>query len=137
VLHGSFDDPVAGPIDYVVCLYDQGGLKLDAKAPAGGTCGTKPCWNRTASSKLIYTDKQLDPDGLLKVVLKPGPAAGKAKITVKGKGANLGMPALPLTTPVRMQILRHVGQFPIGCWDASFSASTRNDAEQFSARSDP
>ena len=38
VLHGSFDDPVAGPIDYVVCLYDQGGLKLDAKAPAGGTC---------------------------------------------------------------------------------------------------
>ena len=137
VLHGSFDDPVAGPIDYVVCLYDQGGLKLDAKAPAGGTCGTKPCWKRTASFKLIYTDKLLDPDGLLKVVLKPGPAAGKAKITVKGKGANLGMPALPLTTPVRMQILRHVGQFPIGCWDASFSASTRNDAERFSARSDP
>jgi len=137
VLHGSFDDPVAGPIDYVVCLYDQGGLKLDAKAPGGGTCGTKPCWKRTASLKLVYTDKLLDPDGLLKVVLKPGPAAGKAKITVKGKGANLGMPALPLTTPVRMQILRHVGQFPIGCWDASFSASTRNDAEQFSARSDP
>jgi CSLREA domain-containing protein len=137
VLHASFDDPVAGPIDYVVCLYDQGGLKLDAKAPAGGTCGTKPCWKRTASFKLVYTDKLLHPDGLLKVVLKPGSAAGKAKITVKGKGANLGMPALPLATPVRMQILRHVGQFPIGCWDASFDTSSRNDVQQFSARSDP
>jgi CSLREA domain-containing protein len=137
VLHGSFDDPVAGAIDYVVCLYDQGGLKLDAKAPAGGTCGTKPCWKRTASSKLVYTDKLLDPDGLLKVVLNPGPAAGKAKITVKGNRANLGMPVLPLTTPVRMQILRRFGQFPQGCWDASFSASTRNDAERLSARSDP
>ena len=57
------------------------------------------------------------------MVLKPGPAAGNAKITVKGQRANLGMTALPLTTPVRMQILRLVGQFPIGCWDASFSAA--------------
>ena len=137
VLPVNFGDPRTDPLDYVVCLYDQGGLRLDATAPAGGTCGTSPCWKRTASLKLIYTDKLLDPDGLRKVVLKPGLTAGKAKITVKGKGPNLGMPALPLTTPVRMQILRRVGQFTQFCWDASFGTSTRNDGERFSARSDP
>ena len=137
MLGAFFGDPVAGPTNYVVCLYDQGGLRLDATAPAGGTCGTKPCWRRTGASKFIYTDKLLDPDGLLKVVLKPGFAAGKAKITVKGKGPNLGLPALPLTTPVRVQILQRLGQFPRFCWEATFGTSTRNDAQRFSARSDP
>ena len=107
------------------------------RRPPVGRAGRDPAGSEPPALKFIYTDKLLDPDGLLKVVLKPGPAAGKAKITVKGKGPNLGLPALPLTTPVRMQTLQRFGQFPQFCWEASFSASTRNDAQQFSARSDP
>jgi CSLREA domain-containing protein len=132
----NFEDPVNGPTDYVVCFYDQAGRRLESKAPFGGTCGTKPCWKRTASRKIIYTDKLLDPDGILKLVLKPGATAGKARIKLKGKGANLRMPALPLTTPVRLQVLRHTFNITQSCWDASFSTSVRNDGERFSARSD-
>ena len=70
-------------------------------------------------------------------MLKPGATAGKARIKLKGKGANLRMPALPLTTPVRLQLLRHTFNITQSCWDASFSTSARNDGERFSARSDP
>ena len=122
-----------GANDYTVCPYDQTGFLLGAAAPAGGTCGTRPCWKRTRSSSLVYRDKLLDPDGLEKVVLKPGASAGQAKITVKGKGAKLALPALALTTPVRVQVLRSGAT----CWEATFSAASRNDAEVFKARSDP
>lgn len=81
----------------------------------------------------MYSDKLLDPDGLKKVVLKPG-AAGKAKIAVKGKGANLAMPALPLTTPVRVQVLRRGTPT---CWEGTFDTADRNDVEVFKARSGP
>src|SRR5262249_2059881 len=124
--------PVTGPNDYAVCVYDTGGRKLDTRAPEGGTCGTKPCWKRTKSS-FTYRDPLLDPDGLQKVVLKPG-GAGKAKITVKGKGGSRDMPGLALGTPVRVQILRGLSTT---CWEATFSTSTRNDGEVFKARSDP
>ena len=73
----DFEDPATGTNDYALCVYEQTGLLLGATAPAGGTCGTKPCWKRTKSSGFAYTDKVLDPDGLAKVVLKPGATAGK------------------------------------------------------------
>ena len=82
----------------------------------------------------MYTDKLLDPDGLQKITLKAGASAGKGKISVKGKGTNLPLPALPLTTPVRVQLL-HASSST--CWEASFSTSTRNDNELFKATSDP
>lgn len=130
----DFADPVTGTTDYTLCLYDPGGRRLEATAPAGGTCGTKPCWRRTSSS-FAYRDKLLDPDGLAKIGLKPAVVAGKAKIKVTGKGGgNLRMPGLPLTTPVRVQLLR---RFTPTCWEATFSTSTRNDAEIFKASSDP
>ena len=129
----DFENPVEGANDYTLCLYDQTGFLLGAAAPAGGVCGTRPCWKRTGSSSLVYRDKLLDPDGLETVVLKPGASAGKAKITVKGKGANLALPGLSLTTPVRVQVLRSMST----CWEATFSAASRNDSEVFKARSDP
>jgi hypothetical protein len=35
--------PTTGDTGYAVCLYDQGGRRLEAIAPAGRTCGTRPC----------------------------------------------------------------------------------------------
>jgi CSLREA domain-containing protein len=132
---GDFADPVGDAANYALCVYDGTGLpRLRAlRAPAGGTCGKAPCW-RSTSSGFTYTDPLLDPDGLRKIVLSTGGAAGKAKITVQGKGANLGL-SLPIAAPVRMQLV-HSGGAPT-CWDATFSTSTRNDGETFNARSDP
>jgi hypothetical protein len=96
-------------------------------------CGRKPCWKQT-SSGFVYNDALLDPDGLQKIVLKVGAAAGRARITVTGKGANLRMSTLPLTLPVRVQLTRDL---TTTCWEATFSASSRNTAEVFAATSDP
>jgi len=62
-----------------------------------------------------------------------GTSAGKGKIKVKGKGDNLSLPTLPLATPVRVQLVHTTPN----CWEATFSASTRNDGEIFKASSDP
>jgi hypothetical protein len=60
-------------------------------------------------------------------------AAGSAKITAKGKGENLEMPALGnLATPIQVQ-LRRAG----ACWAAVYSTPTLNTTEQFKAKSDP
>jgi CSLREA domain-containing protein len=133
VPEGDFENPVTGANGYTLCVYDQTGRRLDAAAPPGGVCGRKPCWKQT-SSGFVYNDALLGPDGLQKVGLKAGPAAGKARITVTGKGANLRMPTLPLTLPVRVQLTRDLTPT---CWDTTFSTSSRNTAAVFTAKSDP
>lgn len=75
-----------------------------------------------------------DPDGLKRIVLTAGAVAGKARITVKGNGANLD-PSLPLAAPVRVQLVHSGGAST--CWDATFSTPTGNHGEIFNARSDP
>ena len=100
-------------------------------APAGGTCAGKPCW-KPSGAGFKYGDKELTPDGLSKISLKPG-AAAKAKISVGGKSTNLPMPALPLTTPVKVQLGRSDGAL---CWETTFSSAKTNQADRFSAKSD-
>ena len=59
-------------------------------------------------------------------------AAGTGRITARGKGASLPMPALPLAVPVRVQLRRSGAST---CWEAAYtSAALRNDAQQFRAR---
>ena len=103
---------------------------LLAHAPAGGTCGTKPCW-KTIKGGFKYNDKLFTPDGLQQVLLRSGPAT-KAKILVKGKGADLPMPGLPLTAPVTVQLKSESGV----CWQASYSTPQKNLPEQFRAKAD-
>jgi hypothetical protein len=133
VPEADFEDPVTGGNGYTLCVYDQTGRRFDTAAPAGGVCGRKPCWKQT-SLGFVYNDALLDPDGLRKVVLRGGAAAGKARITVTGKGANLRMSPLPLALPVRVQLTRDL---TTTCWDATFSTSSRNTTATFTARSDP
>ena len=127
----DFGSPTA-TTDYAVCVYDQGGagptLRLAATAPAGGVCAGRPCWKET-STGFRYADRELTPAGLAAIRLKAG-AAGMGRITVKGRGASLPLPSLPLTPPVTVQLQRSDGA---GCWAATFSAPTTNTAEQFKA----
>jgi hypothetical protein len=137
----DFGDPTAGD-DYTLCIFDRSGIEpellLGAAAPAAGTCGRRGCWRgrgRPPGDRgYKYTDREATPDGLTAVDLKPG-IDGKAKIAVKGKGANLALPAMPLPLPLLVQLQRTGG----GCWEAEYDASglSRNDDKQLRVKAAP
>jgi hypothetical protein len=129
----AFGDPL-GKDGYTLCIYDESGdvprALIGATAPAGGTCGTKPCWRPQSTKGFKYKNWQLTPDGLLTVFLRAG-ESDKAKIIVTGRGANLRMPALPLSLPLRVQLLAENGQ----CWEAEYAPAgvRRNNTKAFDA----
>src|SRR5438552_11722505 len=104
------------------------------------TCADGRCVARTRAGRcsvgwggvgFTYRDKVGTPDGLTNIRLKSG-GAGKGKIGVKGGGANLHLPMLPLTTPVRVQLRRTDSN---GCWDATYSTAVTNTVSEDKARS--
>ena len=130
VATSDFGDPTVGP-GYQLCVYDPSGRLMTGTAPAGGTCAGKPCW-ALVKTGAKYTNKTLLPDGLLNVALKAG-ESGKAKIKVKGKGASLLVPALPLGTPVQVQVRRDDTGV---CWDGVVSNALVNTGATFKGKSD-
>ena len=115
---------------YAICLYDASGLRLEATAPPGGRCGGKACW-RELRRGFRYADGDVARGGLQKIFLTAGDGA---KVGVKGRGARLAVPSLPLASPVRVQLERTDGA---GCWESPLSgAPLRNGAGRFKARSD-
>ncbi len=146
-LAAAFGDPTS-TTEYDLCIFDESApttsLVLRATAPAATFCSGKPCWKGlgkpAGTSGYKYVDKLAAAGGLQKIKLKPG-SAGKATITLKGKGANLVMPgenahaSLPLPGPVAVRVqLQGNGE----CWEASYSSFgvVKNDAGQFKARND-
>ena len=126
---------LGGPMtsdDYELCVYGPGpSLLFSGHVPAGGTCGKVPCWKAMTGKGYSYTDKKRLPDGMEKLDLAAG-APGEAKISMKGKGVNLNMPALgDLALPIEVQ-LRGAGE----CWAATYSTAIANTPEQFKAKSD-
>jgi len=123
----DFGDPT-NATSYFLCVYSgtpSPGLVFRAEAPAG------PGWKSTRGGALSYASKSGDPDGLRRIVLKPG-SAGHAKIVVKGKGAALALPVLPLALPAKVQLVAANGQ----CWEADYSRPRVNAAARFAAKSD-
>ncbi len=118
---------------YQLCIYDGGANLVSSSAiPAAGVCAGKACWTGNVSG-FKYADKEGTPDGVTKLVLKQGLAPGKAKIMLKGRGANLNLPALPLAEPVTVQLRNGDGV----CWEAVYSAPpNKNDPTQFKDKSD-
>jgi len=126
----DFGTPLA-TTNFGLCVFEQSGLTLSARAPAGGICADKACW-RDLSAGFSYRDRELTPDGIAKLDLKVG-SAGQGKIRLRGKGANLSMPGLGLSTPVTVRLVRSDGP---DCWEAVYSTPGRNDAQRFKAKSD-
>jgi cysteine-rich repeat protein len=118
--------------DYQFCIYAGGTLVSRAFIPAAGTCAGKACWKEN-SKGFQYKDKDATPDGVTQLKLKEGLVAGKAQIQLKGKGANLDMPSLPLAQPVVVQIRNTNGV----CWETTHSAPAgKNDVTQFKDKND-
>ena len=129
--------------DYTLCLYDQSSgppnLLFRATAPAGGTCGSRPCWEETRicqnhSCGYTYRDSDETPDGVGKIIVRE---SDRLTLKVKGVGENLsnrpgGLPAMPLSLPLRVQLQAREGY----CWQADYSAATTNTQERFRASSE-
>lgn len=126
----DFGDPLT-TTSFTLCGYDDSGLMLVLTIPPGGTCAGRACWRRTAVG-FAYDDEELSPDGVLALRLREGEEGG-ARIVLKAKGPNLRLPALPLRTPVTVQLLRSDDQ---PCWDARFPAARKNTSTLFKARSE-
>ena len=132
----DFGDPVNGSTSYDLCVYDETAgvpsLILQASIPAGGLCKGKPCWKGAGAANkngFRYSDKLTSNGGIQKITLKPG-IDGKAKVQVKGKGANVAPPPLPLAqdTSVTVQLKNSAGV----CWGTSYDApADKNEPEQF------
>jgi hypothetical protein len=117
---------------YDLCVYDASpALVMTASVPPGGLCGAKACWKATKHG-FAYANKALTPDGVQQLILIEGLLAGKAKIAAKGKGVNLDMPPLPVTSPIRVQLKSTAGV----CWEARYSAPAKNEPGQFKAKAD-
>jgi YVTN family beta-propeller protein len=123
--------------DYALCVYDATSqLLLEMTAPAGGTCGTKPCWKQLGPPTLPKGFKYKDVDGLPNdldaLALKAG-VDGKAKMSLKGKGANIPMPALgSFALPLTTQLQSGNGQ----CYEATMSTPSVNTSLIFKSKSD-
>lgn len=121
---------------YAFCLYEESGatpeLVFEATARPGGVCAGRPCWKASGTSGWQYADKEATPLGLTQLKLKAG-VDGKAQATLKGKGAPLVLPFLPLVPPIRAQLLAGNGE----CWEAVHDVVVKSDGTQLKAKDGP
>ena len=126
----DFGDPTAAT-NYLMCVYDGSGLRLEATALGGSTGAGRPCW-KARSTGFLYKNKELVPDGVYKIRLRAGDA-GFAQVGVQAKGSNIGLPAPPFTTPVMVQLVRSDGD---SCWSSVMSVPATNAGDRFKGRPD-
>jgi hypothetical protein len=127
----DFGDPTVRT-SYALCLYDGSAAAqplLAAEAPADSTCAVEECWELYSDNTVyLYVDGRHVVGGLSLLKLKS--PLGGTNLQAKGSGARLGLPVLPLTPPVRVQL--HNSDTAT-CWEASYGSATRNDARIFKA----
>jgi hypothetical protein len=123
----DFGDPLTTD-DYALCVFDtEGGndqVLMSARVPHGSK------WLPNGKG-FKYKDPSLTPGGILGITLKSG-GNGKAKISVKGRGANLGLPAIlsGVGVPVTVQLLGPDGV----CWDATYPVAQSSTPVSFKAK---
>jgi cysteine-rich repeat protein len=115
--------PVGGA-QYTLCVYDESGespaLLFRAGVPAGPIY-----WRENARLEThVYANPGAAPDGITGMLLEVR-GADRARATVRGKGPLLsgrqgGLPALPLSLPLRVQLQSTVG----GCFEARYDATS-------------
>jgi hypothetical protein len=128
----AFGDPRT-TTGYTLCVYspDAAGnsaLQLEETVPPGGRCGRRACWQR-ARGGFTYRDRKGRHAGIRVLRLRAG------RIAVAGRGAPLGLPALPFENDgqVRAQLRRTDGG---ACWETSFSRAQHRSKRLFRARTD-
>jgi hypothetical protein len=134
-VHGgqaTADAIVDANVSLALCIYDASGTSeplLASTIPA--SCGAKSCWKSLANGSRRYKNRAGTPGGIVDVKLQVT-ARGEVDVLLKGKGGGLSMPALGLTTPVRVQLVATTDTGPT-CWESSFTSAQKNVAAQFKA----
>jgi len=132
---GEFAEPVSDGATYSWCLWDDAGSNepaLGIDVPTGGECGGLPCWRAAGTKGFKFKDRIGIPGGITGMAVQMGDA-GKTKLKVLGKGANLPSATLPLVVPLTAQLIVDDGVSPV-CWQASWATAVRNDATQVKAK---
>jgi len=128
--------------DYALCVFDpSSALLFRAEAPAG-TCDASPCWKRRGEDfetvgVFTYRDPDRTPDGIRGARLFRRTDTGLTSLQMRGGGPNLsnrpfGIPTLPLTLPLRVQLQSRDGQ----CFETTHSTVVFNSTERFVSKSD-
>jgi len=135
------DALTAGAV-YRVCLYDALAstplLVFGADVPSGALCGGVPCW-KAIRDGFKYKDRSGTHGGLTAMQLKAG-VAGKAKLSLKGKGANLVLPQAAGMTYLQADpsvVLQMTATETGSCWQSTLTAPadvTRNLGLQFKGK---
>jgi len=110
----------ANQTDLALCLYDQAGLVLGGALPKGER------WSTDGRGNLRYKDLSEEAIGMQKIKIN----FSQPFLKVKGAGAELGLPGLPLTPPVIAQLVQLDGG---ACWESSFPVAEANHARKFQA----
>jgi len=133
---GDFGDPRSFT-SYQLCVFDDvfesnpflfGDLLAGVKVPAGGTCGSKPCWTPKRSG-YSYTDKSGASDGVRSLDLEAGDSKSAA-LSIFAKGPSVGIAPLPAGLPVVVQLQSSDGN----CWQADFHEARLNGPLELRAR---
>jgi hypothetical protein len=121
----DFGDPTTGG-DYALCvwLFDDWDavyrLVLAPQVPAGGTCGTAPCWKVTPKG-FGYHDRLRTPNGVQALRLRG--EHGKAALGIVGGGANLSPRSYPISWPRNQPLLVEIVTRD-HCWAAWYASPT-------------
>jgi hypothetical protein len=129
---GDFGSPTS-TTSYDFCIGDVTGATIfEASIPPGGTCGTRPCWKVLRNRGYKYKDPAGTAAGIRQIRLRSTGEDGRTAVIVKGRGANLVPPNLPLNLPVTVRLGASNGE----CWAGTFSTGGmfRNTSTQFSGR---
>lgn len=126
----EFGTPTA-TTSYALCIYDGANRVIDVEVPDGDLCGTQPCWTAVSTGYKFKNRTGLF-SGINGIALKAS-ADSKSKITFKGKGGGLPIPALGLSGgPVTVQLINDASAV---CFEGDYSGSDIkvNDPSKFKA----
>jgi hypothetical protein len=101
--------------------------------PGGGRCGGRPCWKALAGGGVRYRDAKGQTAGIVGMTLKPG-SARHGRVGLRGKGAQLTFPGLPLAHGTGVTVELRRSDDPARCWSTTFPANQRNMSKTFRAR---
>jgi hypothetical protein len=127
----DFGDPTLAT-SYRLCVYDADSnvrsVAVTTSAPAGGTCGTRPCWKTKPERGYQYINRTGSADGLTKLKLSTNGADGSIKVTAKGAGFDA--PELPLEQDV--DVVAQLVSSDAGCWQTTLTMpASINDDSRF------
>lgn len=115
--------------DYALCIYAG---TTEALVAAINVPPSSSKWSVIGTKGYKFLDPSLADDGAQKIIVKGG-TAGKSKMLVKGRGANLPDPinSSSLALPVRAQLINY--QTGV-CFDTSFATALKNTTTLFKAK---